>query len=71
MRDDTVARTEGWARFRDLEPNAVALADPTPPPAANAWEPAATSYGAPPPPTFAASSRSTRWALFSVVSGPA
>src|ERR1019366_4676591 len=25
---------EGWARFRDLEPNAVALADPTPPPAA-------------------------------------
>ena len=45
---------EGWARFRDLEPNAVALADPTPPPAANAWEPAATSYGAPPPPTFAA-----------------
>jgi hypothetical protein len=62
---------DGWTRFRELEPTAVALAEPTPPPAVASWSPPATSsYGAPPPgitasPSAAASSPADdpRWRI--------
>ncbi|HXQ60126.1 MAG TPA: DUF4389 domain-containing protein [Acidimicrobiales bacterium] len=48
---------DGWTRFRELEPNAVALAEPTPPPTVSPWGQVTTSsYGAAPPSAAAGSS---------------
>jgi hypothetical protein len=50
---------EGWTRFRELEPHAVALAEPTPPPSVSPWGQATTSsYAAPPVGPFGGASYS-------------
>ncbi|HVC68789.1 MAG TPA: DUF4389 domain-containing protein [Acidimicrobiales bacterium] len=62
---------EGWTRFRELEPNAVALADPTPPPApAPMAQGGMPAFGAAPPlavgspyPTSGSPADDPRWRI--------